>query len=127
MKHYLKVYDIKEDGKPDFSKEKILVISSSIYDKIKDLLKQEPESKLELLFQQSIPSYAPNARPKAFVWQGGYSRDGVSYGSYKDVYKDELKTRKYEVYLADYAPAIRYLDVWFDPVTSTYVSRNPND
>ena len=73
---------------------------------------------LEVLFETKGDSYSYHGKgPCLFLWTGCSDKNGTKYGSYKHVYLEELKTRVYDVYWADYMVAIHYLDY-------VYVSRS---
>lgn len=70
---------------------------------------------VELFKQPRAVLYGP--RPRVFVWVSTLGTDGVRYGSFKYVYQDELKKRRYQVEWCDYAPGIFYLDERYNPLT----------
>ena len=81
----------------------------------------DPRKALEILFEQKGKNYAYHGKgPALFLWQGGKDKSGVNYGSFKYVYLEELKSRKYNVEWVDYMPGIRYIDVVFNPKTGKY-------
>lgn len=87
----------------------------------------EPEKALEILFDLEGDRYTYHGKGRAlFLWQGGKDKSGTGYGSYKHVYLNELKERKYEVHWCDYRPGIRYTDVVYNPKTSKYESAGAN-
>ena len=88
----------------------------ALYQKYPD----RPDLALKELFEtDGLKSYG-SKRKNLFLWQGGKSKEGVSYGSFKVVYEDELADRKYRVFWADYRPGIEFSDVVFDPKTNKY-------
>ena len=50
-----------------------------------------------------------------FCWQSTMGTDGVRYGSYKNVSRSMLQTRRHKLELADHAVSVLWLDVLFDP------------
>lgn len=75
-----------------------------------------PDLALAALFKEPRATlYGKRPRVFVYVWYTG--TDGVGYGSFKYVYRDELEQRQYEVEWCDYAPGIHYLDVRYNPRT----------
>ena len=84
----------------------------SLFHKFKD----RPDLALVELFEQPKATWY-GKRPCVFVWTGSFDRAGVRYGSFKNVYLDELSRRTYQIEWVDYAPAVYYTDVWYNPRT----------
>ena len=83
--------------------------------------KHDPRKALEVLFETEGSAYLYYGRgPGLFLLQGGYDKQGISYASYKVVYQEDLKHRKYQVKWYDYKPGIKYIDVIFNPETNRY-------
>lgn len=40
-KYYLKVYDLDENGNPDYSRPKVLVVNQNVYSKLTNLIKNQ--------------------------------------------------------------------------------------
>ena len=81
----------------------------------------DPKKALEILFDLEGDLYSYHGKgPALFLWQGGKDAKGVGYGSFKYVYLNELKDRKYNVEWCDYRPGIRYTDVVYNPKTRKY-------
>lgn len=71
-----------------------------------------PEKALEYMFENDpIPYYKNKC---VFIWTCCRDENGVGYGSFKYVFKDNLENRKYKVGWYDYKPGIEYHDAYYD-------------
>lgn len=84
-------------------------MSESIY----TIFKRSPKEALEEKFRRDSHKYM-SCGASIFVWQSRMGTDGVRYGSYRWIARQELDRRLYEIEISDYDVSIFWLDEVYD-------------
>ena len=78
---------------------------------------RSPRAALEESIRRRTSRQWYTCRPHLFCWQTTRGIDGVTYGSFRVIYKDELDRRAYRISMADYDVSIEWLDRYYVPRT----------
>jgi len=91
--------------------------AGELHRKIRDTFLVDRAQALELAFtiDHLYVSQYPNSRERLVTWVSSMGIDGVRYGSFKYVYKDELQHRKYDIEYWDGRISIHFTDVLHHP------------
>lgn len=64
---------------------------------------------------------------KPLLWCSALGTDGVTYGLYKHISREDLEGREFEIVFWDYAVGLMFTDVLYDPRTRTHVPKTARD
>ena len=94
------------------------------YMKIHELYKISPEDALEAFFQEEQKRLSCTYNGKIFIWVSSMSEEGIRYGKFTHVSKDNLKGRSYSIEFFDGEISLLMTDVWFIPKTYSWVHKD---
>lgn len=94
-------------------------MSESIY----SIFLRSPQAALEETFKRDAKR-VPWKKGSIFVWQSTMGTNGVRYGSYRDITREELARRPHEIEIADYAISIFWTDEEYDHILNRKVPKN---
>lgn len=83
--------------------------------RMSEIFDASPEAALDETFKRFTERATYLKNDCAFMWTSTTGIDGVRYGSFKYVYKQELQHRKYIIEFIDYAVSIYFTDVLHHP------------
>lgn len=94
-------------------------MSETIY----TIYKRSREEALEETFKRQALR-CPWEKDVIFVWQTRMGTNGVRYGSFRTITREELARREYTIEMADYAVSIFWTDELYDHRTHKKVLKN---
>ena len=92
--------------------------------KIHELYKVSPEAALEATFQQEKERLSCIYNGKIFIWVSSMSEEGIRYGKFTHVSKDNIKGRDYSIEFFDGEISILMNDVWYIPKTYSWIHKD---